>query len=288
MSVADLPAGLLFAAEAIIGDAAAVVGFNHLAILHAVDPGSIQEGYRHLLAQAGDSAQLDLEALAQVDAAHVTTSMLLVTRKMMEAMPKLKMVVRHGVGYDNVDLAAADELGIAICNVPDCKLAHLPPGGSRQLVCLASSTLFNRCTLRSPFVDGTEEVTDMAFAHTLGLLRGGYNHVKNVREGVWNTFGGWPGAGKIQRIRGLQVGLIGFGRMGKAYTIRAKAFGMHVQYYDPYRPPGEDKAMGVRACETLEDLLRTSDVVNVTNRSTLINRRNVWLQRTQYYSARLD
>ena len=111
-------------AEAIIGDAAAVVGFNHLAILHAVDPESIQEGYHHLLQDAGDSPQLDILALAQVDAAHVTTSMLLVTRKMMEAMPKLKMVVRHGVGYDNVDLEAADELGIAICNVPDCTPSH--------------------------------------------------------------------------------------------------------------------------------------------------------------------
>lgn len=119
---------------------------------------------------------LDLHALAQVDAAHVTTSMLLVTRKMMEAMPKIKMIVRHGVGYDNVDLEAADELGIAICNVPDY---------------------------------GTEEVTDMAFAHTLGLLRGSYAHGRNVRDGVWNTFGATSGtSGRIQRIRGLQVGLI--------------------------------------------------------------------------------
>lgn len=226
------------AAEAIIGDAATVVGFNHLAILHAVDHENVQEGYRHLLEDADDSL-LDLAALADVDAAHVTTSMLLVTRKMMEAMPKIKMIVRHGVGYDNVDLEAADELGVAICNVPDY---------------------------------GTEEVTDMAFTHTLGLLRGAYNHTKNVREGVWNTFGGWPGSGRIQRIRGLQVGLVGFGRMGKAYTIRAKAFGMEVQYFDPYRPQGEDKSMGVRACETLEELLRTSDVVNVSESSRAISR----------------
>ena len=47
------------------------------------------------------------------------------------------------------------------------------------------------------------------------------------------------------------MGLIGFGRMGKAYTIRAHAFGMNVQFYDPYRPQGEDKSMGVTQCETL-------------------------------------
>jgi C-terminal binding protein len=51
--------------------------------------------------------------------------------------------------------------------------------------------------------------------------------------------------------------------MGKDYTIRAKAFGMHVQFYDPYCPQGEDKSMGVKQCETLDELLRTSDVVNL-------------------------
>ena len=102
--------------------------------------------------------------------------------------------------------------------------------------------------------------------------------MKNVREGVWNTFGGWPGSGKIRRLRGLQVGLIGFGRMGKAYTIRAKAFGMNVQYYDPYRPQGEDKAMGVHACETLEELLSTSDVVNVMAYSTNTHQSNMYNQ----------
>ena len=134
------------------------------AILNTVDPASVQDGYQHLLEDVGDDATVDLAALAEVDAAHVTTSMLLVTRKMMEAMPKIKMIVRHGVGYDNVDLEAADDLGIAICNVPDY---------------------------------GTEEVTDMAFAHTLGLLRGTYNHAKNVREGIWNGMAG----GRLKRIR---------------------------------------------------------------------------------------
>ena len=55
----------------------------------------------------------------------------------------------------------------------------------------------------------------------------------------------------VWRAGGLTVGLIGFGRMGKAYTIRAHAFGMNVQFYDPYRPQGEDKSMGVTQCETL-------------------------------------
>ena len=137
------------------------------AILNTVDPASVQDGYQHLLEDVGDDATVDLAALAEVDAAHVTTSMLLVTRKMMEAMPKIKMIVRHGVGYDNVDLEAADDLGIAICNVPDY---------------------------------GTEEVTDMAFAHTLGLLRGTYNHAKNVREGIWNGMAG----GRLKRIRAQQ------------------------------------------------------------------------------------
>ena len=43
--------------------------------------------------------------------------------------------------------------------------------------------------------------------------------------------------------------------MGKAYTIRAHAFGMNVQFYDPYRPQGEDKSMGVTQCETLVRIL---------------------------------
>ena len=59
----------------------------------------------------------------------------------------------------------------------------------------------------------------------------------------------------VWRAGGLTVGLIGFGRMGKAYTIRAHAFGMNVQFYDPYRPQGEDKSMGVTQCETLVRIL---------------------------------
>jgi len=139
---------------------------------------------------------------------------------------KLRMVVRNGVGFDNVDIDAANELGIPVCNVPDY---------------------------------GTEEVADHTLALTLALQRNIYPALQDVRKGAWQ----WRIAESTRRLRGQRFGIVGAGRIGTATALRAKAFGFAVQFFDPYVPSGYEKALGVDRCRNLGDLLRTSDVVSL-------------------------
>ncbi len=139
---------------------------------------------------------------------------------------RLRMVVRNGVGFDNVDIAAARELGIPVCNVPDY---------------------------------GTEEVADHTLALTLALQRNVFPALQDVRKGVWQ----WRVAHSTRRLRGQRFGIVGAGRIGTATALRAKAFGFAVQFFDPYVPSGYEKALGVDRCRNLADLLSTSDVVSL-------------------------
>jgi len=59
----------------------------------------------------------------------------------------------------------------------------------------------------------------------------------------------------LRRLRGRVFGIVGLGRIGSAAALRAKALGMDVAFYDPYKPDGYDKALGVRRVETLAELL---------------------------------
>ncbi len=139
---------------------------------------------------------------------------------------RLRMVVRNGVGFDNVDIAAARELGIPVCNVPDY---------------------------------GTEEVADHTLALTLALQRNVFPALRDVRKGAWQ----WRIAESSRRLRGQRFGIVGAGRIGTATALRAKAFGFAVQFFDPYVPSGYEKALGVDRCRSLNDLLSTSDVVSL-------------------------
>lgn len=139
-----------------------------------------------------------------------------------------KVIARCGVGYDNIDLAATRHHGIPVVNVPDY---------------------------------GTEEVADTAVGMLLGLTRGinEFNSRYRRETGDWKYLVAAP----IYRLRGRTLGLVGLGRIGSATAVRGKALGMEVVFYDPYIPDGYDKALGVRRCETLEELLGESHVVSL-------------------------
>jgi C-terminal binding protein len=139
---------------------------------------------------------------------------------------RCKGVVRCGVGVDNVDLQAAGRQGIVVCNVPDY---------------------------------GTEEVADHAIMLLLAIARRLLPADRAVRAGGWDpsTVFGTP------RLRGRTLGIIGCGRIGTATVLRARAFGMRVVVYDPYRPDGLDKALGVERVSRLEDLLAQAEFVSL-------------------------
>lgn len=138
-----------------------------------------------------------------------------------------KLIVRCGAGYDNVDHAFARTKGIPVANVPDY---------------------------------GTEEVADSAIGLALSLARG--SHFLNSRLRRGQTPWTYAQAGSIKRLRGLTFGIVGFGRIGKAAGLRAKALGMRVVFYDPYVPDGTDKSLGAEREESLDDLLAQSHIVS--------------------------
>lgn len=151
-----------------------------------------------------------------------------ISRKTIERLKKCKLIVRCGVGFDNVDHKFARERGITVANVPDY---------------------------------GTEEVADSAIGLMLSLVRG-INYMNSrgqSRQGQWEYTQVQP----TNRLRGQTIGLIGVGRIGTATALRAKALGLDVLYYDPYVPDGRDKALGITRAETLSELLTRSDIVSL-------------------------
>lgn len=150
-----------------------------------------------------------------------------ITARTIETLKHCRLIVRCGVGYDNVDGPAARSRGIPLANVPDY---------------------------------GTEEVADSAIGMTLSLMRGinFFNRRLQAKEGEWSYVPLRP----LHRLRGRVFGIIGLGRIGTAAAVRAKALGMDVLFYDPFVPDGRDKSLGVRRAESLDQLLQESHVVS--------------------------
>ncbi len=150
------------------------------------------------------------------------------TRASIDRLQNCKVIVRPGVGYDGIDIEAAREKGIPVCNVPDY---------------------------------GTEEVADSALAMALNLSRGTHFLNSRLRRGIgnWNVDQATP----IPRLRGRVFGIIGCGQIGTAAALRAKAFGFDVVFYDPYAPDGLSKALGIRRVDSLGDLLAQSYIVSL-------------------------
>jgi phosphoglycerate dehydrogenase-like enzyme len=149
-----------------------------------------------------------------------------ISAKVLRRLFKVRVIVRNGVGFDNVDTQVACELGIPVCNVPDY---------------------------------GTEEVADHALTFTLALVRRLSVAAADVRAGNWV----WQVSAPVPRIRGQVFGVVGCGRIGTAAALRAKSFGFRVLFFDPYLPSGYEKAIGVGRCATLRELLQISDVVSL-------------------------
>jgi D-3-phosphoglycerate dehydrogenase/C-terminal binding protein len=150
------------------------------------------------------------------------------TRKTIERLTNCKLIVRCGVGYDNVDHRFARERGIAVANVPDY---------------------------------GNEEVADSAIGLMLSLTRGIHPLNSLLRAGV----GPWrySQVAPLYRLRGRTFGVVGLGRIGTAAVLRAKAFGMNVVFFDPYKPCGYDKALGITRIENFDELLAQSHILSL-------------------------
>lgn len=118
------------------------------------------------------------------------------TEKVFANLPDLKVIVRYGVGVDNIDLDAATKHGVKICNVPDY---------------------------------GTAEVADQAMAMMLALTRKICFNDRLVKSGVWEYQRSIP----IYRQSTQTLGIVGLGRIGSAFAERAKGFGFNIIAHDP-------------------------------------------------------
>jgi C-terminal binding protein len=143
--------------------------------------------------------------------------------------PRLKVVVRMGVGYDRLDRAALDARGIKVCNVPDY---------------------------------GTMEVADHAVSLALALRRGLFLHHDLQRAeppAEWR----YLDTPLVQRPGTQTFGILGLGRIGTAAALRARAFGYRILFHDPFLPNGVDRALGIDRARTLPELLAQSDVLSI-------------------------
>jgi D-3-phosphoglycerate dehydrogenase len=150
-----------------------------------------------------------------------------VTRAVIEASPKLRGIVKYGVGIDAIDIPAAREHGVTVVNVPE-------------------------------YAENT--VAEGAFLLMLALLRKLPALSAEMRASGWT----WPEPRWLGRdVAGLTVGVIGFGRIGQCMARMAGAgFGAHVIAFDPHQPDEQFTAQGVERV-TLNDLLARADVVSL-------------------------
>lgn len=170
----------------------------------------------------------DLEGRIEDADAIIMYHTLSLTEKSIRRLRQCKLIVRAGVGIDNVDHRYARTCGIPVANIPDY---------------------------------GSEEVADTAIAMTLALTRGVafLNSRLREKQGPWSYTQVQP----LGRLRDAAFGIVGLGRIGTATALRAKALGMKVIFYDPFRQDGFDKALGIKRAESLQVLLEQVKVLSL-------------------------
>lgn len=175
-----------------------------------------------------DRTAPDEIGLRAQDAEIILTNKTVLNRATLTALPQLKCIGVLATGFNVVDAAAARERGIPVTNVPDYS---------------------------------TRSVAQLTFALLLELAHHAGHHALTVREGRWSRsadFCYWDFP--LLELDGLTMGLVGFGRIGRAVSELAAAFGMKVLVHSRRVP--EKLPPGVR-CVSLEELFRGSDVVSL-------------------------
>ena len=150
--------------------------------------------------------------------------------KVIENLNKCRLIALTGIGYDNVDIAAATEKGICVANVP--------------YYCL-------------------EEVSDHAMALILACARKFYQLLPDIKRGKWSTQADYLSALKpLHRLSGQTLGLIGFGNIARTLVPKARAFGFRIIAYAPHVPSILFETFKVESVE-LDKLLEESDFVSM-------------------------
>ena len=149
-----------------------------------------------------------------------------ITRRVMTALRDLKLVIRYGVGYDNIDIEAATSLGVQICNIPDY---------------------------------GVNEVAAHAFALMMALTR----KIVYINEITKTTDWNYTHAIPIQRFSAMTVGVVGLGRIGRTFAGLAAGLGCRIVGTDPFYTPNEADGTAYIHPLSFDELVRCSDVISI-------------------------
>lgn len=160
------------------------------------------------------------------DADAVITQFAKVDATVVNAMQKARVIVRYGIGVDNVDLEAARNRNIPVCNVPD--------------YCV-------------------DEVADHTLAFILATTRQVVPNTLLLRGAKWGLATPIP---QMHALKNLTVGIIGFGRIGREVVQRLLAFKARVVVFDPVLPASEIKKFDAQPVSSLDELLRQADIVS--------------------------
>jgi phosphoglycerate dehydrogenase-like enzyme len=196
------------------------------------DAGELLEPGAEVLRAAGVDVDVVPEGTAPADAADraadapaVIVGVMRIGSAEIGRLRATRLLVRAGIGYDVIDVAAATEAGIWVANVPD--------------YCV-------------------DEVADHAILLLLAATR-------RLAELTASWRDGWAAAGRVppvHRIRGRRLGIVGLGRIGRGVATRARGFGWEVVAHDPFVGPGVFAELGVQSVG-LEEMFETADAVTL-------------------------
>lgn len=193
-----------------------------------VERGVSGDRLEYMVFDETDAATIPDSAWRSCDAVLIWHRMKL-TKETVAKLDRCRLIVRVGVGFDNVDGEACRARGIPVSNVPNY---------------------------------GTTEVADHALALLLYLVRGLGTYETRLKSDLAGGFKA-EDVPVVRRIRGATFGAIGMGRIGTAIARRAMAFDMKVIYHDPYLPEGHDLGLGLERVRTKRELLSRADIVSL-------------------------
>jgi len=148
---------------------------------------------------------------------------------LIEDLNRTKLIIRHGIGYDNVDLESATRKGILVVNIPDYCVMEV----AEQAVMLIMAC--------------QRKLTSQLHSMTL-----------SAEDGKWIFDPVYP----VYQLHGKTVGIVGLGRIGGAVFRMLEGFGVNFKIADPYLSDARKGEYGVEIC-SLDELLRESDVVTI-------------------------
>lgn len=181
--------------------------------------------------RAGNDRHIAALKLLVADADAVITQFAPIHAEVISEMRRAKVIVRYGIGYDTVDVKAARERGIPVCNIPD--------------YCI-------------------DEVADHTLAFILGVTRQVVPNTLYIRDGKWGLA---TPLDQLRTLRDQTVGIVGFGRIGREVAARLAPFKSRRLVFDAFVPADTIRSAGCEAV-TLEELLTQSDIVTLHCPST--------------------